>query len=91
MLRSILLAPYARYASAILCVTAALMVSAGQAQQPKGPSKLPLPKADPAPQRIVTQGPSEARSQCVSDDEDENENGDPKDKQAKDKDKDDDE
>ena len=56
MLRSILLAPYARYASAILCVTAALMVSAGQAQQPKGPSKLPLPKADPAPQRIVTQG-----------------------------------
>ena len=56
MLRSILLAPCARYASAILCVAAALMVSSGQAQQQKGPSKLPLPKADPAPKRIVTQG-----------------------------------
>ncbi len=32
------------------------MVSAGEAQQAKGPSKLPLPKADPAPKRIVTQG-----------------------------------
>ena len=56
MVRSVLLAPYARYAYAILCVVAALAVSSGEAQQPKGPSKLPLPKADPAPKRIITQG-----------------------------------
>ncbi len=56
MLRSVRLASCARYASAILCVAAALMAGAGQAQQQKAPSKLPLPKAEPAPKRIVTQG-----------------------------------
>jgi hypothetical protein len=56
MLRSILSAPVVRYASAILCVVAALFVGAGEAQQQKAPSKLPMPKADPAPKRIVTQG-----------------------------------
>ena len=56
MLRSNLLAACVRYACAILGVAAALMVGAGEAQQAKGPSKLPLPKADPAPKRIVTQG-----------------------------------
>ena len=49
MLRSNLLAACVRYACAILGVAAALMVGAGEAQQAKGPSKLPLPKADPAP------------------------------------------
>jgi hypothetical protein len=56
MLRWVLLSPVARCAAAILCVTAALFVSSGEAQQQKGPSKLPMPKADPAPKRIVTQG-----------------------------------
>jgi hypothetical protein len=56
MLRWVLLSPVARCAAAILCVLAALFVSSGEAQQQKGPSKLPMPKADPAPKRIVTQG-----------------------------------
>jgi len=56
MLQSVRLASCARYASAILCVAVALMAGGGQAQQQKAPSKLPLLKADPAPQRIVTQG-----------------------------------
>src|SRR6266404_9793711 len=33
-----------------------LFVSAAQAQQSPPPTKLPLPKADPPPKRIVTQG-----------------------------------
>ena len=62
MLRWVLLSPLARCAAAILCVTAALFVSSGQAQQPKAPSKLPLPKADPPPKRIITQGLARSRS-----------------------------
>ena len=56
MVRSFRLASCARYASAILCVAVGLMVGTGEAQQQKAPSKLPLPKAEPAPKRIVTQG-----------------------------------
>jgi hypothetical protein len=56
MPRWVLLSPVARYTAAILCVAVALLVSAAEAQQQKGPSKLPMPKADPAPKRIVTQG-----------------------------------
>ena len=56
MVRSVLLASCARYAAAILCVAGGLMAGAGQAQQQKAPSKLPLPKAESAPKRIVTQG-----------------------------------
>ena len=56
MLRSKLLAPCARLVFATLCLAALLAVGSGQAQQPKGPTRLPLPKADPAPKRIVTQG-----------------------------------
>ncbi|HZO46115.1 MAG TPA: hypothetical protein VFB68_09500, partial [Xanthobacteraceae bacterium] len=61
MLRSVRLASCARYASAMLCVAVALTAGVGQAQQPKNaskaaPSKLPMPKAEPAPKRIVTQG-----------------------------------
>ena len=42
---------------------AAVLLAAGAAQaqqppQPPPPAKLPLPKADPPPQRIITQGPA---------------------------------
>ena len=41
-----------------LTLAAALLVSgAAQAQQSPPPTKLPLPKADPPPKRIITQGP----------------------------------
>jgi hypothetical protein len=56
MLRWVLLSPLARYAAAMLCVLAALFAGTGEAQQQKAPTKLPMPKADPAPKRIVTQG-----------------------------------
>jgi hypothetical protein len=47
--------PYARPMSAIVLAVALIMAGAGQAQQAP-PSKLPLPPADPAPKRIITQG-----------------------------------
>jgi hypothetical protein len=48
-------APCARPMSAIVLAVALLLAGAGQAQQAP-PSKLPLPQADPAPKRIITQG-----------------------------------
>jgi hypothetical protein len=56
MLRSVLLARWMRYLCAVLCIAVTCFAGAGQAQQQKGPTKLPVPKADPAPKRIVTQG-----------------------------------
>ncbi len=49
--------PHARAMGALLSAAMLLLAGAALAQQPKGPpSKLPLPAADPPPQRIVTQG-----------------------------------
>src|SRR5262245_35832127 len=56
MLRWALLSPFGRYAAAMLCVAAALFVSAGEEQQQKAPSNLPMRRAESAPNRIVTQG-----------------------------------
>jgi hypothetical protein len=46
----------ARTVLAIAAAAALLASGALQAQQQPPPSKMPLPKADPPPQRIVTQG-----------------------------------
>jgi hypothetical protein len=41
---------------AIVATAALFVVGAAQGQQSPPPSKLPLPKADPPPQHIITQG-----------------------------------
>ena len=46
----------ARTLLAIAAAAALLLWGAAQAQQAPPPPKLPLPKADPPPQRIITQG-----------------------------------
>lgn len=45
-----------RTISVLAVLLAVLTGSIGEAQQSPPPAKLPLPKADPSPQRIVTQG-----------------------------------
>ncbi len=45
-----------RPAAAIVLAAALLLAGGGQAQQAPPPSKLPLPPADPASTRIITQG-----------------------------------
>jgi hypothetical protein len=55
-LRQSLSLPHARTTLAIAAAATLFVSGAVQPQQPPPPSNLPLPKADPAPQRIITQG-----------------------------------